>query len=130
LWLGAIVWQGRPRQTDHFPSPGFAKTLELSHYLLFVIVAFPLAWRYHFTSMAVPNMLVLCYLVMYARKDFVVWGLFVAALLLSSGVNQEILGSRLFEWFHLRSCLTVSVLLTVAALIRIEMQFKKSPAQT
>ncbi len=120
VWLGCLLVLGLRRKEDGLPSHGFAQALELSTYLLFIIVAFPLAWRYHFTSMIVPNMVVLCYLLIYARRDYLVWLLFGTAMLLNSGVNQEILGSRLFEWFHLRSCLTVAVLLTFAALLRIE----------
>ena len=126
LWLAGIVWLGYRRDEKRFPSLRFAQALDLSHYLLLIIVAFPLAWRYHFTSMILPNMLVLSYLLVYARRDYLVWGLFGAALLLSSGVNQEILGSRLFEWFHLRSCLTASVFLTLIALVRIDRRYSRS----
>ncbi len=120
VWLAGLLALGLRRKENNLPSRGFAEALELSYYLLFIIVAFPLAWRYHFTSMIVPNMIVLCYLLIFARRDYLVWILFGAAMLLSSGVNQEILGSRVFEWFHLRSCLTVAVLLTFGALLRIE----------
>ena len=125
LWLACIIWLGYRRDEKCFPSLRFALALDVSHYLLLIILAFPLAWRYHFTSMILPNMLVLSYLLVYAKRDYTVWGLFGASLLLSSGVNQEILGSRLFEWFHLRSCLTMSVVLTAIALLRIEWQYRR-----
>ncbi len=123
LWLMLIVWMGYRRDQSRFPSARFAEALDLSYYLLFIILAFPLAWRYHFTSMILPNMLILSYLFCYAKRDYVVSVLFAASLILSSLVNQEILGSRLFEWFHLHSCLTISVFLTTAALIRLERRF-------
>jgi hypothetical protein len=121
-WLGGILWLGARRDEARFPSLGFARALDASHYFLLIILAFPLAWRYHFISMILPNMLILAYLFCYARKDYLTWGLFVGAFCLSSLVNQELLGSKLFEWFYLRSCLAVSVGITLIALLRIELR--------
>ncbi len=124
-WLTAIVGLGLRRDSKYFPSPQFAQALDLSHYLLLIILAFPLAWRYHFTSMILPNMLILTHLLCYDRHDRWTWGLFISAFFLSSVINQEIFGSRLFEWFYLRSCLTGSVLCTLAALIRIDLRYRR-----
>ena len=120
LWLGWIVWQGYRRDEKRFPEMRLAQALDLSYYLLFISVAFPLAWRYHFTSMILPNMLILSYLLCHAKRDTLVWGFFLISFFLSSVVNQELLGSWLFEWFHLRSCLTLSVILATLALARID----------
>ncbi len=122
--LALIVRQGIRRDDARFPSRKFALALDVSYYLLWMILAFPLAWRYHFTSMLLPNMLILAYLICHARRDYTLWGLFAASFFLTSVVNQELLGSRLFEWFYRYSCLTLAVLLTFAALIRMDARFR------
>ena len=126
LWLASIFWLGYRRDEKRFPSVRFAQALDLSYYLLFIIVAFPLAWRYHFTSMILPNMLIVTHLLYHAKRDYFLWVLFVASLFLSSVVNQEMMGSRLFEWFHIRSCLTLSVLLATMALLRVDRYYRTS----
>ncbi len=125
--LALIVRQGMRRDDARFPSLKFALALDVSYYLLWMILAFPLAWRYHFTSLLLPNMLILAYLICHARRDHALWGLFAASFFLTSVVNQELLGSRLFEWFYRYSCLTLAVLCTFAALMHIDHKARKAP---